>query len=801
MQLVSLDIANFRVIRKAHLEFPDQIIGFIGPNGAGKSSIIEAISWALYGNQVARSGKEEIKSTFASPLNDCVVDLTFLVHDQAYRVVRKLAGKSERAEVELYRDNRPESVGSMETKGYIGQLLGLDWRGFLTSFLARQSELNALSDLQPSKRREHLAGMLGIERLDKAMQKVKEDTRIAGEKATFIERQLISRDQLTGQINDLTARTAELVTEVDRISGARDTAKSSFEKLDSVLREHETKRASCSRIQAQLDALAKNHAQLSEQKTLLTGQLAEIQSAETEIKSLEPSLARLPQVKTEVEKLRDARTRAAHRAELQRQVGELESQIKTAGEKLRTIDNALAQTGEKLLQIPADIESQFKTAQTELEAARDTFSQLTARKDALGKEAARLKEQLRSIATIGPETVCDRCHRPYGADLPKIKAHLEAELSQTAAGLAGLESERTAALERGKSLKTRVGELEQKSKERYELTVSQQSQAKERLDVAERLKTSGVQLQRFNEQLRALGETSFDQARFDQLAADLQSLEQTQARANQLIGKASNRPSVEGAIAQNAERISSVETDSQRLTTELAEIGFDQTVFDKLMKDHAEARQALERESNLFTEISKELELKHQELEHRREQMAQLDRQAAELESCRESQFYGEKLSRLFADFRKTLIARIRPRLAELSSQLMSEMTDGRYGMIELDEEYNIQIFDNGHFFGIDRFSGGEKDLANLCLRLAISLALTESAGLSRSFIILDEVFGSQDDLRRDLIMQGLTHLKNRFPQIILITHISELKDKVELPVEVVPTPGGFSEIRIHNGA
>ena len=84
--------------------------------------------------------------------------------------------------------------------------------------------------------------------------------------------------------------------------------------------------------------------------------------------------------------------------------------------------------------------------------------------------------------------------------------------------------------------------------------------------------------------------------------------------------------------------------------------------------------------------------------------------------------------------------------------------------------------------------------------RLAISLALTEAAGLSRSFVILDEVFGSQDNERKELILRSLANLKQRFPQILLITHIEDIKDGVEQVIEVIPTQAGWSEVRV-NGA
>ncbi|MBD3331364.1 SMC family ATPase, partial [candidate division GN15 bacterium] len=178
--------------------------------------------------------------------------------------------------------------------------------------------------------------------------------------------------------------------------------------------------------------------------------------------------------------------------------------------------------------------------------------------------------------------------------------------------------------------------------------------------------------------------------------------------------------------------------------------------------------------------------------------IAEARKQAEALAELRTDRHYGEKLVNLLGDFRQFLVGRIRPTLAELAGDLMTQMTDGRYSMVELDEQYELRVLDAGEFYGVSRFSGGEKDLANLCLRLAISQALTDSAGLPGSFVILDEVFGSQDAERKDLILRALANLKGRFPQIILVTHIEDIKDRVEELIEIVPTGRGWSEVRVN---
>ena len=80
-------------------------------------------------------------------------------------------------------------------------------------------------------------------------------------------------------------------------------------------------------------------------------------------------------------------------------------------------------------------------------------------------------------------------------------------------------------------------------------------------------------------------------------------------------------------------------------------------------------------------------------------------------------------------------------------------------------------------------------------------MALTESAGLNRSFVILDEVFGSQDNERKELIIDALGSLKNRFPQLMLITHVEDIKDRVEELIEIRPTEQGYSEVYLNNVA
>ncbi len=138
------------------------------------------------------------------------------------------------------------------------------------------------------------------------------------------------------------------------------------------------------------------------------------------------------------------------------------------------------------------------------------------------------------------------------------------------------------------------------------------------------------------------------------------------------------------------------------------------------------------------------------------------------------------------------------PTLAELTSHVLGSTTGGRYGRVELDESYEIQVDDEGVLHPLGRFSGGESDLANLALRLAISRIIAERTGANPiNFLILDEIFGSLDPDRKRSVMTALTGLSAQFRQIFLITHIEDIKDLMGYVMTVEQAEDGTSTVKL----
>jgi exonuclease SbcC len=159
-----------------------------------------------------------------------------------------------------------------------------------------------------------------------------------------------------------------------------------------------------------------------------------------------------------------------------------------------------------------------------------------------------------------------------------------------------------------------------------------------------------------------------------------------------------------------------------------------------------------------------------------------------------------DELDRAYTDLRTDLNFQLRPELSELASAFLAELTDGRYDELELDDQYNILVLEDGRPKPV--ISGGEEDLANLVLRLAISQMIAERAGQPFSLLILDEIFGSLDELRRASVLDLLRRLNDRFEQVILITHIDSVRDMLDHVITVRYDPEqGSSTVVQHDGA
>jgi exonuclease SbcC len=84
-----------------------------------------------------------------------------------------------------------------------------------------------------------------------------------------------------------------------------------------------------------------------------------------------------------------------------------------------------------------------------------------------------------------------------------------------------------------------------------------------------------------------------------------------------------------------------------------------------------------------------------------------------------------------------------------------------------------------------DTFSGGERFRVNFALRIALSQFLARRAGARLQTLVIDEGFGSQDEIGRERLVDAINAIRPDFNLIIIVTHIDELRDQFPIHIEI----------------
>jgi exonuclease SbcC len=148
--------------------------------------------------------------------------------------------------------------------------------------------------------------------------------------------------------------------------------------------------------------------------------------------------------------------------------------------------------------------------------------------------------------------------------------------------------------------------------------------------------------------------------------------------------------------------------------------------------------------------------------------------------------------------FMDLVLIKIKRDIARIASDILDEVS-GKYSQLEIDDDFNIKVEDGSEFYPISRYSGGEIDMIAVSVRVAISEYLMRNSpeGDSFSFLILDEIFGSQDLEHREKMINMLRSLEERFPQIIAISHFSDVQGQFDNTINVIEDEMGNSRVEV----
>ena len=796
---------NYRKFVNLEMNLPKGAVAIVGRNGSGKSTLMEAVSWALYGNEsaIVRVNKESVKNVGAKDRDPVIVEIGFVLEGQNYVVRREMRGSTLTTKATVTCQGATVAEGAKEVNRYLNKLLGLDYQGFFSSVFAKQKELKALSNEDPAERRRLIIRMLGIDAIEKALHEVRGEMR--GGVILLNERRKMLKDEdgrslieinrkelekragereehmlVLGKMNDeLKARTEELAVTREMLASSKE-RRDEFNKLTS-------KKNHIDRLMGfHIDSIKK-----------LRTEIRELEKANERLAALQMELEPLEELEEKLNSMKKARREEENRRKLEQRITELEAgRRESAGElKKLTVDPGR----EKAIRDEIErLERSLDAERGEMEDDGKKVALIHQGMEQLERKIGKYMERLGEIEALPETSKCPTCERPlmeahpllvekYSQKIEKKKELKEARSKE----LIGLEI----------SMKAKDGEITElkRAKDEFgrELVDFQKKRERQGI-IIERLKSINGEMSRIKKEEEKLSHEGYDPRRFEEVYSRLEELKSTRRRALQLEERVSRLP---GLREQRDEK----SCERKNLEKELSDI------FDRLKEidfrepHHAElslkvGRMTAEiggiRESSAKT--SEAIRYLTKERGRLKDELTRLREYQNSVKILEEKTQYLSRLSHLMKDFWNSLISRIRPVLSSIASGYLTQLTDGRYSRIEVSENYEIWIYDGNEKYPIGRFSGGEEDLANLCLRLAISSIIAASKrkqGLK--FIVLDEIFGSQDVDRRRNILVAISHLLNRFQQVFIITHIEQVKEHIGEVILVEEQDDGSSTARL----
>ena len=174
----SIELIDFLAHHDTKLDFSNDATVFVGQNGAGKSSIIDAITFSLFGAHTRKNNKSLIRRG----ANKSLVKVDFSANGKNYRTVRQIDAKGTLTAQFLEKNGEdfiPIAEGERKQFGEsmteeVEKVLGINFEKLKIASIVQQGELNSIIKAKPKEFKELLNTIIGIDRLDVAVESMKE---------------------------------------------------------------------------------------------------------------------------------------------------------------------------------------------------------------------------------------------------------------------------------------------------------------------------------------------------------------------------------------------------------------------------------------------------------------------------------------------------------------------------------------------------------------------------------------------------------------------------------------------------
>jgi exonuclease SbcC len=847
---VRLKLKGFLSYREtAEIDFtPFRLACISGPNGAGKSSLLDAMTWSLFGQ--ARKRDEALINAAA---NSAEVVFVFSYEGNLYRVQRALGrGKSGVLEFQVGANGDPAQTEwrpltektVRDTQARIRQILRLDYETFVNASFFLQGKADQFTQEPPASRKRILASILGLDeweiyrnhaaehrkRLEAEMLSLvgrltEIDTELAEEpvraaRLEELERQLAvlaAARKLQAEAVDAMRRVASSIAEqrrlVDSLAARAEKARGQVETTRSRLAARETEWGALAELRARAPEVEEAYAVWLRARAALE-RLDELAMTFREYeKQRQPFLDDINREQARLEQ---------ERASLERE----EVAVQDQRSLLATLDGELGDASQKLAEAEAEV-ARREREQARLNALREELAAVRAENESLRSQMDEIKDRIGRIEGIETPT-CPLCGQPLSPEhrestIAQLEGEgkrmgdrwrsnrsradsLEGDVSSLEGGLAlleraddariaqaGLLAELNARRSAAEAVITGWSKVGSKRLAQIEKLLTRETYSP---DARKSLRSLDRELKRLGYDVAAHERVREEELQDRQAQTDMQALE---------AGGAALAP-LEREIRELKAQLSTQHQEASELEAEyeaaIARLAGAESSAPDLRAAELALLDAQERENIVRQELGAarqkvtvlgDLRQRQQELTSEREALAQRIGEFRMLERA----FGKDGVPAL-------LVEQALPEIESHANEVLDRLSNGAMSVRfvtqaqyrdkkrdDLRETLDLVISDSSGSRDYELFSGGEAFRVNFAVRLALSRVLAQRTGARLQMLIIDEGFGSQDAAGRQRLIEAINLASKDFAKILIITHMDELKDAFPNRIEVDKTPMG----------
>ena len=852
-----LALKGFTSYRKAvELDFTMFNLACIsGPNGAGKSSILDGITYALYGK--ARKTDDAL---IHSGSDEAEVSFDFEYEGQTYRVVRSIK-RGKGSNLDFYILNPHATDDSQrwktltertirETDAKIERTLRLDYETFINASFFLQGKADSFATQRPADRKRILSSILGLNQWDEYLEATRARSRqlrleldIIDAKLAEIQNELDQEEAHKTRLKALEDKLKLASAESKALQYQLDTERARQEKLSEKRQYVMLLKQNFERAQNKHDITLQRHHERQKQLATYTeilNKAPETEAAYQAWQKTRDELQAFDKIYEQFKPMDGKRQDLLQQIELKRQA--LQQELRHLLNERQNIEEVLKQsaTYEKQgLELKAKIEKlqeELATAETLQEEIQDLValrSSLMSENNTLRDKMNELKERQNQVAKV------------EGAQCPFCEQDLSPQHRQSLIEKLELEGKAMAEQWHDNRQKFQEADLALKNKNQSLQTRDQnQNTLQTLLREADRLEQLLIQ----NEQkkkvfesdsapkIQALETELKNEAFLPETRQEIQKIEQelsklgydveahAAARRNEVLARDAENAYHELGKARGT--VEQIKLSLKELEIELKdtekERDSQEEAFKKASAELAAEEaglpdlRGLERDYVAQTEAEARLQ---RELGGARQLLTNLDTQRMRQSELRDEQetlrLKQGQLRSLETAFGKDgvpamLIEQALPELEAQANEILLKLSDNTMSItFSTQREYkdkkrddkretlDIIISDGASTRDYETYSGGEAFRINFAIRLALSRVLSMRAGARLQTLVIDEGFGNQDARGRQLLIEAINMIQDDFEKILVITHIEELKDQFPNRVEVYKDAEGSSTVQL----